>query len=128
MKKESIMCDAMQDAERLQRECSGLGSMEQCSDGDYVHIDDIENLKALPSSKIGNVFALYEVSEYEDAHMVDLFSTKKGALKSGLALRRKMVQQHLDNYRTYGWDEAEYNYRHCWDDVKLCVEEVAINE
>lgn len=69
-----------------------------------------------------HVYALYEVNEFEGAFMVALFKTRLSALKSGLELKRKRVQQALDDYRLLGMPEAEYCYRHCWDNIKLCVE------
>lgn len=69
-----------------------------------------------------HVYALYEVDKYEGAHMVALFKTRLSALKSGLALKRKRVQQALNDYRLLGIPEAEHCYRHCWDNIELCVE------
>ena len=55
------------------------------------------------------VFALYEVHHIEGAHMHSLFTTRKAALKSGLELKRKRVQQaessdHEDRHQRYGTD------------------------
>jgi len=68
------------------------------------------------------VFALYEVHHIEGAHMHSLFTTRKAALKSGLELKRKRVQEALDDYRLLGMKEAEYCYRNCWANVTVCVE------
>lgn len=75
-----------------------------------------------------NVFALYEVHKYEGGHMVALFESRRSALKSGLSLRRKRVEQALEDYREFGCDSAEYCYRNVWKDVKICVEELTVNK
>ena len=73
------------------------------------------------------VYALYEVHKFEGAFIVALYQTRLDALKSGLALKRKRVQQALDDYRMLGIPEAEYCYRNCWENVSLSVEAEVIN-
>ncbi len=89
-------------------------------DGLRMALDAWDN-RAYPT-----VFGLYEVHAIEGPHLVALFATRKAALKSGLALRRKRVQQALDGYRSLGEPAAEYCYRHCWENIRLCVEEETI--
>lgn len=75
-----------------------------------------------------HVFVLYEVHKYEGAHMQSVFSTRLAALKSGLELKRRRVQQALDDYRLLGMKEAEYCYRNCWDNVSVCVERESVRD
>jgi hypothetical protein len=58
--------------------------------------------------------------------MIGLFRTRLSALKYSLILKRRGVQQALDDYRLLGMKEAELSYRYHWENVKFCVNEEPI--
>ena len=65
------------------------------------------------------VYALLEC-DYEGCELHAIYSNKRAALKSMLALKSKMVEQHLEAQRMFQVYNRDF-YRETWDIAKLHV-------